>query len=99
MTEKKERILHSALRLFATQGFAATATSKVAKEAGVSEGLIFRHFVNKEGLLTAVMEQCSEELRSVLAEVMLTEDPTEVIRKLLELPFSISRSQYEMWRL
>ena len=44
MTEKQENILKAALQLFAKEGFYATSTSKVAKLAGVSEGLIFRHF-------------------------------------------------------
>ena len=45
--KKKEQILNAALELFANDGFTATSTSKVAKRAGVSEGLIFRHFGNK----------------------------------------------------
>ena len=54
MTQKKENILKAALRLFAEQGYYATSTSKIAKEAGVSEGLIFRHFGNKEKLFSVV---------------------------------------------
>ena len=49
MTEKQEKIVQSALQLFAQEGYHATSTSKVAKHAGVSEGLIFRHFRNKDG--------------------------------------------------
>ena len=55
MTEKKELILQTALRLFSEQGYEATPTNRIAKEAGVSEGLIFRHFENKEGLLSAIL--------------------------------------------
>ncbi len=57
MTEKQEKILQSALELFAKEGFHATSTNKVAKHAGVSEGLIFRHFGNKEGLLQAILAE------------------------------------------
>ncbi len=99
MTEKQERIITAARKLFATEGYAATPTSKVAKAAKVSEGLIFRHFGNKEGLLTAIMEQSHEASKQMLAEVVMTSEPREVIRKILELPFSIDQSQYEMWRL
>jgi len=44
MTEKQEKIIKSALELFALEGYAATSTRKAAERAGVSEGLIFRHF-------------------------------------------------------
>jgi len=99
LTEKQERILHSALRLFATEGYASTSTSKVAKTAGVSEGLIFRHFGNKEGLLNAIMDQSKEAARQMVAEIILTPEPKELLRKLLEMPFNIGKEHYEMWRL
>ena len=51
MTEKQENILNTALELFAKDGYDATSTSKIAKCAGVSEGLIFRHYGSKDGLL------------------------------------------------
>ena len=42
MTEKQEQILKTALQLFAEKGYDGTSTAKVAKAAGVSEGLIFQ---------------------------------------------------------
>ena len=99
MTEKQEKILRTALHLFATQGYASTSTSKVAKKAGVSEGLIFRHFESKEGLLQAILDQGKEATREIFADVVLTKNPEERLRKTLEIPFSIPQDQYEMWRL
>lgn len=99
MTEKQENILKAALKLFAQEGYASTSTSKVAKAAGVSEGLIFRHFTNKEGLLDAIVKQTEEASKMLLADVVLASDPKEVIRKILELPFKIEKADYEMWRL
>lgn len=99
MTEKQKKILSAALKLFATEGYPSTSTNKVAKAAGVSEGLIFRHFENKEGLLNAIMEQSKEAAKQGLLEVVMATDPEEVICKILELPFSIGSEQYEMWRL
>ncbi|MGB0368696.1 MAG: TetR/AcrR family transcriptional regulator [Flavobacteriales bacterium] len=99
MTEKQESILKAALRLFATQGYASTSTSKVAKEAGVSEGLIFRHFGNKEGLLNAILEMAQEAGSQKWAPIVLEPDPKKVITKCLEMPFGINKNEYEMWRL
>lgn len=99
MTEKQEKILRAALHLFATQGYSTTSTSKVAKEAGVSEGLIFRHFENKAGLLQAILDQGKEATQQIFTEVIMTKDPKERIRKMLEIPFRIPLEQYKMWRL
>lgn len=99
MTEKQQKIIQAALKLFAMEGYASTSTSRVAKTAGVSEGLIFRHFGNKEGLLKAILDQSHEMARKTLADIVMTTEPKEVIRKTLELPFLINKEQYEMWRL
>ena len=53
---KKEMILAAATELFARQGFNETATSEVAKKAGVAQGTIFHHFKSKENLLIAICD-------------------------------------------
>ena len=54
--ERKEAIAKAAIQLFAERGFHATATSEVAKRAGVAEGTIFHHFKTKEGILMFIFE-------------------------------------------
>jgi hypothetical protein len=34
-----------------------------------------------------------------MADIVMTADPKDVIRKMLELPFYIDSAEYEMWRL
>jgi AcrR family transcriptional regulator len=99
MTDKKERILNAALELFANQGYAATSTSKIAKAAGVSEGLIFRHFKNKEGLLAALMDDIELQVGRLFGPIFLQDNPKTVIRKTIQLPFTIDESEYDYWRL
>lgn len=99
MSDKKERILAAALALFAREGYAATATSKIAKTAGVSEGLIFRHFENKQGLLDALMQKVEEELAGIYGPVLMETDPRLALKKCIELPFLVAESEFDFWRL
>ena len=99
MTEKQENILKAALSLFAAEGYHATSTSAIAKRAGVSEALIFRHFKNKEGLLQAILEAGERKVKSLYADIVMEPDPRKVIQKTLELPFSVPETEYEFWRL
>lgn len=67
----RQRIADAALHLFATVGFSATSTRRVAEEAGVSEGLVFHHFQTKLDLLRGVLEgrrYLAEEVKRMLAE-------------------------------
>lgn len=48
---RREQLLQAALELFCEHGFAATSTRRIADAAGVTEGLIFHYFPNKEAIL------------------------------------------------
>jgi AcrR family transcriptional regulator len=52
--DTKTRILDTAERLFAAQGFAATSLRSVTSEAGVNLAAVHYHFGSKEGLIRAV---------------------------------------------
>lgn len=99
MTEKQERIIQAALQLFAQEGFHATSTNKVAKKAGVSEGLIFRHFGNKEGLLQAVLDEGETRFRELFVDIVMESEPREVIRKTIEMTSKVDVSDYDFWKL
>lgn len=55
--QTRTRILRSALRLFARQGYDGTTTKDLAADAGVAEGTLFRHFPNKKAILIEVATQ------------------------------------------
>jgi AcrR family transcriptional regulator len=55
--ETRTRILSSAQRLFARQGYEGTTTRNLAQAAGVAEGTLFRHFANKKAILVEVVTQ------------------------------------------
>ena len=99
MTEKQERILAAALQLFAEDGYNAVSTSKVARMAGVSEGLVFRHFKSKEGLLNAVMEMGKKRIIALFAKVSDKDEPKAVLRGIIKIPFDIGQDEYHFWRL
>jgi AcrR family transcriptional regulator len=63
------RILEGAGRAFAASGFHGTAMPAIAREAGISVGLIYRYFPSKEELFLAV---CARETDAKLDELAST---------------------------
>ena len=57
----EEKILAAATSLIADQGFQGTTTKDIAREAGVSEMSVFRHFGSKKAILQAIMRRYSFE--------------------------------------
>lgn len=56
MPPGKKKVLTTALKLFANNGFHGTTTAKIAKEARVSEGTIYKYFSSKEDLLISLLQ-------------------------------------------
>jgi AcrR family transcriptional regulator len=60
--ERREQLLAAAARAFARAGFAATSLDDVAREAGVSRVILYRHFESKADLYRAVLERVQRRL-------------------------------------
>lgn len=52
--QRKEAIVKAVLPVFARNGFANTTTRALAKAAGVSEALLYKHFPSKESLYAEI---------------------------------------------
>ncbi|MDR0299402.1 MAG: TetR/AcrR family transcriptional regulator, partial [Streptococcaceae bacterium] len=68
LTDKQKQILQASLELFSEQGFEATSTQQIAERAGVSTGLVYKKFPNKEALLAAVLTPLFQTIHSVKDE-------------------------------
>jgi len=99
MTKKQDDIIKAALDLFSKDGFQATSTNKIATNAGVSEGLIFRHFKNKEGLIFAILKLNETQINASITCILEEDDAKQVIKKTLEFPFNIDEIELDYWRL
>jgi len=51
----RQRLLEGAARVFARDGIAGSTTREIARESGVNEVTLFRHFHSKDGLIAAVV--------------------------------------------
>jgi len=56
---RREQILQTAVNLFSQRGFKGTTTKEIARAAGVSEAIIFRHFATKDELYGAILHSKS----------------------------------------
>lgn len=81
----KKHIIATAIRVYAKNGF-TTPTSTIAKEAGVSHGVIFAHFPTLHDLLTCILQNFSDEIGAKLHALSESDGS---IAKLLTLHLSI----------
>ncbi len=55
--ERQASLIRAATRLFAKKGFNGTTTKEIAKAAGISEALVFKHFPTKRALYAAILAE------------------------------------------
>lgn len=63
--KRREQILQTAVNLFSHRGFSGTTTKEIARAAGVSEAMVFRHFSTKSELYDAILgnKACHDGIR------------------------------------
>lgn len=108
---KKGDILKASLALFAAKGYDAVSVRDIAKEAGVSEAALYKHFKGKDDMalyiFTAILSDYTERLKNV------DSSPAGAVDKLCriaEITYDLYReypaeirfallSQYSFWSL
>src|SRR5205807_3989392 len=64
--DRRVQILDAALVCFAQRGFHQTSMHDISTEAGISVGLIYRYFANKEAVISAMADRHKNEIQEML---------------------------------
>lgn len=76
------RIKEAAVRLFASKGYAATATREIAEEAGVAKPMLYYYFPDKESIYVSIVRDSLSSLAADLtAAVEGSASPVEALRQ------------------
>jgi AcrR family transcriptional regulator len=63
--ERKAAVLDCACGIFSVGSYRGTTTAEIAREAGVTEPVLYRHFASKRALYLAVLEESWSRLRAL----------------------------------
>ena len=72
MTSEERRlcVVGAACRVFARSSYSGATTAEIARESGVTEPVLYRHFASKRDLYLACLEQAWRQFRAVGEEAM-----------------------------
>jgi AcrR family transcriptional regulator len=97
--KRRNAIVEAATKVFAEKGFHGTTTRELAKAAGVSEALLYKHFPSKESLFSAMLTAgangaLSNEFKRIIALEPCTE--TLVIMVHFMISYYVRRAATEL---
>lgn len=78
---RREEILRSSLKVFASRGLKGAKISDISKESCISQGLIYHYYKSKEEIYTELIKKAFRKLNSACEELnTLNLEPLEKIR-------------------
>jgi AcrR family transcriptional regulator len=90
VADRREQILEAALKVFAAKGFRGATNKEIAREAGITPGLIYWYFASKEDLYFAILEnRVAPETFPIPVEHLKAFPPEQVLPMLAH--FGLSR--------
>lgn len=89
---RKEQIINTAITTIADKGFINTPLSEIAKEAGISKGVISYYFKSKDELVKKVMDKILSDSKKYLIKLWLEK------RQLQTRLLLISMRALTIWR-
>ncbi|MCM1115866.1 MAG: TetR/AcrR family transcriptional regulator [Clostridium sp.] len=72
--ERKENILEIGIEEFSSKGYENANINVIAKNAGISIGLMYKYFATKEDLFITCLQRGMEILDNTLEEIMMSDD-------------------------
>lgn len=102
MEKTAEKILITALALFARYGYDATSMSDIASELKITKGALYRHYENKRAIFDAILEKMRQRDREQahandVPEESLQAAPESYRDTSLESICSFSMEMFRYW--
>jgi AcrR family transcriptional regulator len=95
---RRERIAAATIRCLARDGYSGLTMKKVAREAGVSQGILHYYFADKRAILVAALERVLADLHDrVEREARGTTDPRRRLRALIRACLAVATQSRDFW--
>ncbi len=91
---RREQILDEAARLILDEGLYAVSMERLARDVGISKGLVYNYFPARDALLTALLSREQAELRDRgMASALQAESYVDLIRQTTRLYLEQTRDR------
>jgi TetR/AcrR family transcriptional regulator, fatty acid metabolism regulator protein len=87
--DKRERILASAMRVFARKGFFGAKVADIAADAGIADGTIYLYFKSKDDLLISFFESQMERFKDAFEDALGAASAPEKLRRIIAAYMSL----------
>jgi len=96
---RREQIVRATIRCLARDGYAGLTMKKVARAAGVSQGILHYYFADKRAILVAALAAVTADLdrRVATAQARGSREPRTRLRALINACLRLAVEEREFW--
>jgi AcrR family transcriptional regulator len=88
--ERRQAVLDTACRIFSEGSYRGTTTAEIARESGVSEPILYRHFASKRELYLACLDMAWVDTKALWDESVAAEpDPARWVPAIAGAAFEV----------
>jgi AcrR family transcriptional regulator len=93
-SERRAVVLDTACRVFARCSYRGATTAEIAREAGITEPILYRHFASKQALYLTCIETAWQRVQAAWDEAVATEpDPRAWTQAMAEAFFEFKEQR------
>ncbi|MFO7570712.1 MAG: helix-turn-helix domain-containing protein [Smithellaceae bacterium] len=96
MSDNRQNIIKATENLLQSRGLARLTTREIAREAKVTEGLIYHHFKDKAELIHEVVEARVSETKNLLRNLPLRVGTLTLLENLGDVLYAVYRAHYDV---
>jgi AcrR family transcriptional regulator len=100
--DTKERILLTALHLFARDGYEAVSVSQIAGQLGITKGALYKHYQSKRDIFDTILHRMAEldaqrAVSYALPEAPMDDAPEAYRAATMQHLMAFTRDQFRYW--
>lgn len=98
---RRDEIIQATIRCLARDGYARFTMKNLAREAGLSQGILHYYFSDKTAILVAALEAVTAEMDQRLTQVqqLYAKTPTQHLHAVIRTCLSTAQDSPEIWQV
>ena len=98
--KRRQALIETAIRVFSEGSYRGTTTAEIARAAGISEPILYRHFASKRELYLAALDHVWSDVRTSWEQALAaTENVREAFEAIVRGQVSVRDCKFQMAEL
>jgi AcrR family transcriptional regulator len=97
--KRRTSIIEAAIDVFSSHGYHSATINSIARQAGISKGLVYSYFESKDSLLNSILHEVIDESAELVTQILAAKTTREKVLIMLQISFDYIEERPKLMRL